>query len=87
MDAAKQMFEETVNRGLVLVRFFIPDSTSQTQIEMHLPCIPSEGDFVRVGAVNYKALAPQWVINEGAFVPYTLQVHVILAKLPSRSVG
>jgi hypothetical protein len=80
----KDMVDASVNHGLLRVIFLVPETDTEAgySIDIHLPTVPPQGTRFAVGYNAYIVGSPLWVIFEGAFVPWTLQVQVPLVRVP-----
>jgi hypothetical protein len=79
----KEMVDESVSHGLIRVIFLVPETDFEAgySIDMYLPTVPPQGTRFAVGYNAYTVGSPLWVVSEGAFVPWTLQVQVPLERV------
>ena len=79
----KEMVDESVSRGWIRVIFLVPETDSEAgySIDMHLPTVPPQGTRFAVGYTAYTVGSPLWVVSEGVFSPWLLQVQVPLERV------
>lgn len=77
----KEMIDETSHAGLLHVRFHHIHVPETALLIVYLPALPAQSERVVIAGKRYEVMFKQWIFTEGAFYPYTLQVHISLREL------